>query len=227
MLVNPPTAGTAPDHALQETAMTSLVHVVDDEPTIQNLFQSISRMASFEVATYGTARAFLDALDESRAGCLVLDLNLPDMTGLDVLRELSARHCQLPVVFMSGMAKVSEAVSALKLGSVDFVEKPFDIKTILAAVQRAISLDQQRRAASQTQAGLRERFDRLTPREREVMQLVVRGAANKEVAAKLGLSPKTVEVHRANVMRKTEAESLAELVRMHMLVEEGGAAPQS
>lgn len=195
-------------------AAPPIVSVVDDEPTIQQLFVKLCRLEGLAVRTWTKGADFLTDFDASQPGCLVLDLNLPDMTGLQVLEQLAKRGCQIPVVFMSGLANVSQAVAALKLGSLDFVEKPFAIDDMLAAIRRAIESDRQRREAEQQQLHLRERFAALTPRETEVMDLVVQGHANKTVAATLGVSPKTVEVHRANVMRKTGASSLAELVRM-------------
>jgi len=200
----------------EETPPAALVHVVDDEPAIQALFVHIGRAAGLPVATHGSAAEFFAAFDPSRPGCLVLDLNLPDRTGIEVLQDLAARQCPIPVVFMSGMARVSEAVRALQLGSLDFVEKPFDVQVMIDAIQRALATDRERRQSSASVSDLRRRFARLSPREVEVLELVVRGAANKDVAARLGLSPKTVEVHRSHVMRKTEANSFADLVRMHL-----------
>lgn len=197
---------------------TPLVRVADDEPSIQDLFVSMAALGGFTPQPHLTAKSLLDTLDETRPGCLVLDLILPDATGIEVLQELAKRECKLPVVFVSGMARVSEAVSALKLGSVDFIEKPFEVQDMLTVIRRAIELDAGNRRNELDQGQLRSRFDKLSPREREVMEQVVQGAANKEVAAVLGLSPKTVEVHRANVMRKTNAQSLAELVRMRLAV---------
>ncbi len=199
-------------------ATVPLVHVVDDEPSIQALFVNLGRLGGFEVASYGSASEFLARPDASRPGCLVLDLVLPDRTGIELLEELSAHGFPLPVVFMSGMARVSEAVHALKLGSVDFVEKPFDLDVMLDTLQRTIAIDVERRRSGADMEVLRQRFAALSCREGEVMERIVQGAANKDVAAALGLSPKTVEVHRANVMRKTGASSLAELVRMHVTV---------
>jgi FixJ family two-component response regulator len=197
-------------------AVSPLVRVVDDEPQIQALFERIAKTCGFEVETFATGNAFLDAFDDERPGCLVVDLMLPDRSGIEVLEEITGRGSELPVVFMSGMARVSEAVQALKLGSIDFVEKPFDIQQIAAVIRRAVALAVDRRRASALRDDPRQRFESLTPRERQVMEHIVCGAANKEVAASLGLSHKTVEVHRANVMRKTRARSLAELVRMHV-----------
>jgi FixJ family two-component response regulator len=203
---------------LPDTDSLPLVRVVDDEPSIHTLFRRLGELGGCAVEAYSNGGDLLQHLDERRAGCLVLDLVLPDSTGLDLLQELSRRQCRLPVVFMSGMARISEAVQALKLGSFDFVEKPFDLPAMLRVVQQAIDIDQQHRRQDHDQDSIRRRFEALTPREAEVMEQIVLGAANKEVAARLGLSPKTIEVHRANVMRKTHARSLAELVRMHVTV---------
>lgn len=206
------------------SATAPLVRVVDDESAIQALFERIGQLCGFAVECHSTAESFLNGFDDERPGCLVLDLMLPDRSGIEVLQEVTDRGCELPVVFMSGMARVSEAVQALKLGSIDFVEKPFDVQQIAEVLRRAVDLDLRRRRQGEDQDALRRRFESLTRRETQVMEQIVRGAANKEVAASLGLSHKTVEVHRANVMRKTQAGSLAELVRMHVAA--NGAALQ-
>ena len=198
------------------SATAPLIRVVDDEAAIQALFERIGQLCGFEVDCHGTAESFLNAYSDDRPGCLVIDLMLPDRSGIEVLQEVTERGCELPIVFMSGMARVSEAVQALKLGSIDFVEKPFDVQKIAEILRRAVDLDVQRRRQSEDKEAMMRRFESLTRRERQVMEQIVRGAANKEVAASLGLSHKTVEVHRANVMRKTQAGSLAELVRMHV-----------
>ena len=198
------------------SATAPLIRVVDDEAAIQALFERIGQLCGFEVDCHGTAESFLNAYSDDRPGCLVIDLMLPDRSGIEVLQEVTERGCELPIVFMSGMARVSEAVQALKLGSIDFVEKPFDVQKIAEVLRRAVDLDVQRRRQSEDKEAMLRRFESLTRRERQVMEQIVRGAANKEVAASLGLSHKTVEVHRANVMRKTQAGSLAELVRMHV-----------
>ncbi|MFK7743267.1 MAG: response regulator transcription factor [Planctomycetota bacterium] len=209
---------TAQANAVRTPNLSPLIRVVDDEATIQTLFERIGQLCGYDVECHGTAESYLSAVENDRPGCLVLDLMLPDRSGIEVLQEVRERGYRLPVVFVSGMARVSEAVQALKLGSVDFVEKPFDIQQIADVLRRAVELDMQARSHHAEDDELRRRFDALTRRENQVMEQVVRGAANKEVAAKLGLSHKTVEVHRANVMRKTQANSLAELVRMHVAV---------
>lgn len=210
------TATVSTSKPMATTNKTPLVRVIEDDTIISSQFARLDGTGGFAVATYPTAGAFLDDFDAERPGCLVIDLVLPDMSGIDLLQELARRDCGLPVVFMSGMAKVSEAVKAIKLGSIDFLEKPFEMAQMVDAVQKALEIDRKRREAGNGREELLRRFAALTPRETEVMEQIVQGAANKEVAARLGLSPKTVEVHRANVMRKTRANSLAELVRMHV-----------
>jgi RNA polymerase sigma factor (sigma-70 family) len=194
-----------------------LLHVVDDEPSIRLLFEHLGPLAGASVCTWGRAQDFLDGAqldDGQRPICLVLDLYLPDRNGLDVLRELRARGCTIPAIVISGMAAVSQAVGALKLGSIDFVEKPFRKEEILAAIRRAIDSARQHHQRLLDQASLASRLADLTPRERQVMDLVVAGLPNKGIASQLGISPKTIEVHRANVMRKTGADSLAGLVKL-------------
>jgi FixJ family two-component response regulator len=204
--------------SVAEPSAMPLVHVVDDEAAILALFTRMGPIGGFAVATHATGAELLAAIGDQPPGCLVIDLVLPDMTGIELLQELAKRDCRLPVVFMSGMARVSEAVTALKLGSIDFLEKPFDVQEMLSTLQKAIALDEQRRRSGSDRDGVLSRFAQLTRRETEVMEQIVQGAANKEVASRLGLSPKTVEVHRANVMRKTRANSLAELVRLHVVL---------
>lgn len=210
---------TAPSSAAVATpSQPPLVRVIEDDVLISDQFARLDGTCGFAVATYATAGDFLADFDDQRAGCVVIDLVLPDMSGIDLLQRLAERECRLPVVFMSGMASVAEAVKAIQLGSIDFLEKPFEMAHMVDTVQQALQLDRKRREAGNDQQELRRRFATLTRRELEVMEHVVQGAANKEVAARLGLSPKTIEVHRANVMRKTRARSLAELVRMHVAV---------
>ena len=216
MLVTTGPTTRSSDNAALESAVLPLVHVVEDETGILALFRNMGRMSGFDVVDYPSKQAFLDAFDAARPGCIVLDLNLPDGTGIEILEHLTTQACCMPVIFMSGMAKVSEAVTAFRLGSIDFVEKPFDLEIMLEAIGRAVATDVQRRNSSANHDEIANHFAKLTPRENEVMELVVQGAPNKEIAVRMGLSPKTVEVHRASVMRKTAATSVAELVRMHI-----------
>lgn len=231
--VGEPSAPTGPMPTIVEpttsrsiaTPAVPCIHVVDDDVAIQALFHRLCRQAGHDVRTYGTVGAFRARPPEDRPGCLVLDMMLPDGTGIDLLRELAASGSTMPVVFMTGMGRVADAVQALQLGGMDFVEKPFDLDRIRGAVQRAVALDVDRRQQAMERTQLLHRFESLSPRETEIMDLVVRGASNKVVAWQLGLSPKTVEVHRANVMRKTGAASLAELVRLHIAAQPRDPAP--
>jgi FixJ family two-component response regulator len=207
---------------LEETSNAApVLHVIDDEPTVQGLFQRIGALEQIEVRTYSSAGEFLCAFNQGAPGCIVVDLNLPDMSGLDLLRELAARKSAVPIVFMSGCARATEAASALKLGSIDFVEKPFTVDAILTAIHAGFTADAERRRAECSHKDVLARFAGLTPRELQVMELVVAGLPNKTVARRLGVSAKTVEVHRANVMRKTRAGSLAELVKMTVAAQHG------
>jgi FixJ family two-component response regulator len=199
-----------------------LVRVVDDEPAILELFRQICQHEGLELQAFPAAAPFLAALADDAPGCVVLDLNLPDRPGLEVLGAMAAAGCPLPVVCMSGRAGVHDAVAAFKLGSLDFVEKPFALDEIVGAIHRAIDTDRERRAHAGEQRELRARFQSMTRREREVMDLVVSGLPNKLIATRLGVSPKTVEVHRAHVMQKSRAGSLAELVRLSIAA---GIAP--
>ncbi|MCY2956686.1 MAG: response regulator [Planctomycetota bacterium] len=201
----------------REIQINEIVHVVDDDPQIQNLFRQLGRQEDFAIATYDAAKPFLQTFSDSSQGCLVLDLHLPDNSGLDVLHELASRNSKVPVIFMSGIASVADAVRALKLGSLDFVEKPFPIADMSAAIRRALVADRTRRKQTRDAEACKARIANLTAREFEVMQLVVMGLANKTIASRLDVSPKTVEVHRAHVMQKTMSASLAELVKIAMV----------
>lgn len=195
-----------------------VVHVVDDEPAVHTLFAHIGRSHGLSIAAYRTAGEFLLAAPHA-PGCVVLDLVLPDHSGIEILRELARQGDPMPVVFMSGRADVGTAVQALKLGSLDFLEKPFPVPDMVAAIRAALRADRQRRRDRRDIDHLRARFAGLTRREQQVLQLVVQGLPNRLIAARLGVSPKTVEVHRAHVMQKTAAASLADLVKLAVAVD--------
>lgn len=199
-----------------QPAIEPLVHVVDDEPAVVDLLRRLCADRGLEVAGFGAARDFLSALDPQRPGCLVLDLRLPDMTGIELLEKLRELGTTQTIVFISGYAEVEHAVRAMKMGVHDFLEKPFSNQSILDAIVSAVARDAKSREAKAEVDDIGRRVARLTRRERQVMDLVVKGLANKAIAAELSLSPKTVEVYRANVMAKMEVGSLAQLVRAVM-----------
>lgn len=194
------------------------VFIVDDDDAVRDSLSWLMRSVGLAAESFGSAQAFLDACDPERPGCLVLDIRMPGMSGLDLQEKLHQRHIQLPIIIISGHADVPMAVRALKAGAFDFIEKPFNDQLLLDCVQRAIEKDLERRRELAEQADVATRLEQLTPREREVLELVVHGAPNKIISRELGVSLKTVEAHRARVMDKLQAGSAAELVRLVLSV---------
>jgi len=192
--------------------VVATVLVVDDDPDVRRSVSRLMRSAGFQVRTFASPAEFL--VQELPAGpaCLLLDMCMDEMTGLQVQAALRARPRQLPVVFVSGQSTISNASAGFKAGAEDFLEKPVKPTQLLDAVRRALAHDASRRADRADLDALRRHYDELTPREQEVMVLVVAGLLNKQVAGELGISEKTVKVHRARVMEKMEVESLAALV---------------
>jgi len=189
-----------------------LVHVVDDEAAIRDSLAMLLRSVGLKSRTYPGAQEFLDGWRQEGPACLVCDVRMPGMSGLELQEALKARNAQLPLVLITGHGDVAMAVRAMKAGASDFIEKPFNDQVLLDAVNRALARARDGQGAGR--AEIEARVDSLTPREREVMLLVAEGRPNKVVATRLGLSTRTVEVHRAKVMEKMQARSLAELVRM-------------
>ena len=196
------------------SAAGPLAHVVDDDESMRTLWQWLMESRGIAARTYATAAAFLEAYRDEGTACLVLDLQLPDMNGLDLQRRLGELGVDIPVVFVTGHGDVPAAVSALKGGAVDFIEKPFDYRLAVRTVERAFERDRENRERRARQAALDARLALLTEREREVMVRVVEGRPNKAIAQDLDISVKTVEVHRAKVMEKLGADSVAELVQL-------------
>lgn len=194
------------------------VFVVDDDADVRGSLRFLFDSAGHRVEVFASANEFLAAFDPSRPGCLVADVRMPGMSGVDLQTELIARGCTIPIIFISGHADVPIAVRAMKAGASDFIEKPYSDQLLLDRVQRAIEDDAERRREAARRAEARALYETLSPREREVMALVVRGKANKQIAAKLDLSQKTIEVHRSAVMRKLRVQNVPDLVRVATLV---------
>jgi len=195
------------------------VFVIDDDPAIRESLRWLIESVGLNVKVFATAPEFLESYLPGPPSCLVLDIRMPGMSGLDLQAELAARDIRVPVIIITGHAEVPVAVRAMKAGAFDFIEKPFSDQLLLDRISRAIEFDTQVRHGRSVQADVASRLAQLTPRERQVMELVIVGKANKVIASELGLSPKTVEVHRAHVMKKMQADSLADLVRLGMLSE--------
>ena len=195
-------------------AEAPIVFVVDDDESVREALRSLFRSVSLRVETFGSAAEFLRSELPDVASCLVLDVRLPGLSGLDFQAELAKANIHIPVIFMTGHGDIPMSVQAMKAGAVDFLTKPFRDQDMLDAVAAAIERDRSRRKDEQRLSDVRARFDGLTEREREVMGFVTAGLMNKQIAGELGLSEITVKIHRGHVMRKMAARSLADLVRM-------------
>ena len=200
------------------SAPLPIVFVIDDDEDMRSALGNLFRSVGHEVKLFGSAAEFLQDTSPDAPGCLVLDVRLPGMSGLDFQNKLASTNADIPIVFMTGHGDIPMSVRAMKAGAVDFLTKPFRDQDMLDAVTRAIEADRTRRSSQQATAGVRESYARLSPREREVMTLVTRGLMNKQVAHELGLSEITVKLYRGQAMRKMEAGSLADLVRMAELL---------
>ncbi len=190
------------------------VFVVDDDRAVRDSLALLVQSVGLEVETFAGAREFLDAYRPDRPGCLITDIRMPGMSGLDLQERLTEDGHHIPVIVLTGFGDVPAAVRALKGGAVDFVEKPFNPQALLDLVQQAIARDTELREQAAREADVAERVALLTPREQEVMALVVAGKANKVVAIDLAISERTVELHRGRIMKKMQARSLAELMRI-------------
>lgn len=190
------------------------VFVVDDDAAMRDALVQLLEIAGMQVEVHADGPAFLAAYRPDRAGCLVLDMAMPGMTGLQVQAELRTRGLAIPIVFLTGNSDIPMAVRAVQAGAVDFLEKPVDGDKLIERVGRALHLDQEWRQAEALSLAVQQRYERLSTREREVMDLVVTGLTSKDIARKLDISPRTVEVHRSHVMYKLGASNLADLVNL-------------
>jgi two-component system response regulator FixJ len=195
----------------------SLVHVIDDDDAVRDSLEFLLRTAKIDVRTYDSATAFLNTVSDGAFGCIVTDVRMPGMSGVDLLRQLKARGSTMPVIVITGHGDIQLAVEAMKIGAADFLEKPFDDETLLASVRSALGRLEKDAQRGSERTELNNRLATLSTREREVLEGLVAGKPNKIIAFDLGISPRTVEIYRAHVMTKMNAGSLSELVRMALL----------
>ena len=196
------------------TERDAIVYVVDDDPSIREALHRLIQSVGLCAKTFGSAQEFLSTHLQDSSACLVLDVRLPGLSGLDLQRELSKAAIELPIIFITGYADIPMSVWAMKAGAFEFLTKPFRNQDLLDAIRQAIERDRTKRQERAEREELGRRFDSLTPRQRQVMGLVVAGLVNKQIAAELGTSEVTIKVHRGQLMRKMQARSLPELVRM-------------
>jgi len=195
------------------------VFIVDDDQAVRESLGLLLKSVGISHRLFASGQAFLDAFRPDWCGCIVLDIRMPGMSGMELQQELGRRHCMMPIIFITGHGDVPMAVQAMQGGAFDFIQKPFRDQDLLDRIHQAISLDYTQRSGEEQRRAVAERYEALTPREREVMECVVRGLANKVIAMDLELSQRTVEIHRARVMEKMGARSLADLVRMSLMIE--------
>jgi RNA polymerase sigma factor (sigma-70 family) len=196
----------------------STVYIVDDDQAIRHAMELLMRSVGLDYEIFHSGDDFLSGHTNDRAGCLVLDIRMPGLGGLELQEKLNEMGSTLPIIFITGHGDVPMAVEAMQKGAVDFIQKPFRDQELLDQISEALKTDQERRSARDEKTEVSNRLEKLTKREREVMDLVVTGKPNKVIAYELGVSQRTVEIHRARVMEKMEARSLADLVRMHLAI---------
>lgn len=194
------------------------IYIVDDDQAIRHAMSLLMRSVGLDCEIFASADEFLQDHTNDRSGCLVLDIRMPGMGGLELQQTLREKDCSLPIIFITGHGDIPMAVEAMQHGAFDFIQKPFRDQELLDRIQDALKTEREERSRRQRQTQVRDRLDRLTKREREVFDLVVTGKPNKIIAHELGVSQRTVEIHRARVMEKMEAKSLADLVRMQLTV---------
>ena len=197
-----------------------IVFIVDDDEAVRSSLRLLLKSVGLVPSALASAREFLDKYDPAQPGCLVLDVRMPEMSGLELQEQLNLKGAVLPVIFITGHGDVPMAVEAMQAGACDFLQKPFRDQDLIDRIQRALDKDHTNRGALEERSLIRERLQSLTPREREVLAMVTSGKANKIMAADLGVSQRTIEIHRARVMEKMSAASLAQLVRMVMDLDE-------
>jgi two-component system response regulator FixJ len=200
--------------------------VVDDDTGVRNATRALLKSVGLECALFASAQEFLATYQPVQPGCLLLDIRMPGMSGLELQQQLNLRGAVIPVIFMTGHGDIPMAVEAMQQGAFDFLQKPFRDQDLLDRIQRAIAKDEELRKSLGEHARIKAHLDSLTPREREVLDLMTQGKQNKAIGQDLGVSPRTVEIHRARVMEKMNAQSVAELVRMMLDLAHGSSGPR-
>ena len=195
----------------------AVVHVIDDDEAMRDSLAFLLGTAGMDVKTYESAAAFLDVAAKAEAGCVITDVRMPDLSGIELLRKLRERKLGVPVIVITGHGDVPLAVEAMKTGAVDFLEKPFDVEVLLTSVRSSLKQHDQDHERQAERSDIESRLAVLSNRERDVLQGLVGGLANKQIAYDLGISPRTIEVYRANLMTKMKAASLSDLVRMALI----------
>jgi two-component system, LuxR family, response regulator FixJ len=205
--------------ASESAAAQPVVHIIDDDEGLRESLAFLLRSAALEVRSFESAKAFLEVLPDAALSCVITDVRMPDMSGIELLRRLKELKIGVPVIVITGHGDIALAVEAMKIGAADFFEKPFDDDLLVASVRAALRQqeDQTKRTAERTE--IEHRIATLSPREKDVLTGLIEGRANKQIAFDLGISPRTVEIYRANLMNKMQANSLSDLVRMALLAE--------
>jgi two-component system, LuxR family, response regulator FixJ len=199
------------------------VHIVDDDQSIQRSLRRLLESVGLTVDCFSSAHDFIERYDPDVPGCLLLDVRMPGLSGLELQDHLRSQECMLPIIFVTGYGDVPMTARAMKAGAVDFLQKPFNDQELLEAIERALARNAQMRQEQSERRRVQARVQLLTPREREVLERVVAGKTNKEIAAEFGITEKTIKVHRARVMEKMQADSLAQLVVLAQVVGTGTA----
>jgi len=203
--------------APEKTVERRVIHVIDDDDALRESLAFLLRSAQLEVKSYASARAFLDSLPDQSLSCVITDVRMPEVSGIDLLRRLKELKIGVPVIVITGHGDVALAVEAMKIGAADFFEKPFDDDLLLASVRSVLRMQEGEKKRYAERAEIEGRIAALSPRERDVLAGLVEGRANKQIAFDLGISPRTVEIYRANLMNKMQADSLSDLVRMALV----------
>jgi len=205
--------------ASENAAAQPVVHIIDDDEGLRESLAFLLRSAALEVRSFESAKAFLEVLPDAALGCVITDVRMPDMSGIELLRRLKELKIGVPVIVITGHGDIALAVEAMKIGAADFFEKPFDDDLLVASVRAALRQQEDQTKHGAERAEIEYRISTLSPREKDVLTGLIEGRANKQIAFDLGISPRTVEIYRANLMNKMQANSLSDLVRMALLAE--------